>query len=497
MQIVFVVSEAVPFAKTGGLADVAGALPKALADLGHDVAVFLPLYRSVRACDPPMTDTNVIVSVEMPEGPLSAGILRTVLPGSTVPVYLLENDELFDRDALYSTAAGDYADNCQRFAFFSRAVLKAMDDLDLAPDVIHAHDWQAGLVPPLATVPFGDDPVIHRAARVFTVHNLSYQGIFWHWDMPLTGLPWEMYNWRELEFHGRMNLMKGGLIFADLITTVSPRYAGEIQTPAFGCGLEDVLADRSDDLFGVLNGVDYSVWDPSVDAFIPANYSADDLAGKAACKRQLQLACHLPAVDAPLIGVISRLVDQKGFDLIADAVGDLMDMELQLVVLGTGEQTYEELMAEIGRRFPAKAAVHVTFDNELAHRIEAGADIFLMPSQFEPCGLNQLYSLRYGAVPVVHATGGLADSVVDFTGEALAAGRANGFSFEPYTAEALTECLRRAVDLYTNEPDIWRHLQQIGMRQDFSWAASARRYVELYDLAIDRAAARPPRGVGR
>jgi len=493
MRIVFVVSEAAPFAKTGGLADVAGALPKALADLGHDVALLMPLYRSVREAECVLTDTGVRLEVEMPQGAIEGHIVRTALPDSDVHVFLVENDSLFGREHLYSTAAGDYRDNCRRFAFFCRAALRAIDDLDLEPDVIHAHDWQAGLVPPLAAVRFADNPTIARTARVFTIHNLSYQGIFWHWDMPLTGLPWEMFNWQELEFHGKLNLMKGALIHADLITTVSQRYAEEIQTPAFGCGLETILADRADDLVGVINGVDYSVWNPAADPNIPAAYTPDDLAGKAVCKRDLQRACHLPPVSVPLVGMISRLVDQKGFDLIVEAVGDMMDMDLQFVLLGTGESTYEELLAEVGRRFPAKAGVHITFDNELAHRIEAGADIFLMPSRFEPCGLNQLYSLKYGTVPVVHATGGLADTVVDCTGETLVTGRATGFTFTDYTPEAMLDCLTRALDLYTTAPHIWRRLQLTGMKQDFSWRTRARRYVELYDLARDRAVHRPER----
>jgi starch synthase len=497
MQIVFIASEAAPFAKTGGLADVVGALPKALAALGHDVYLILPFYRSVRACDPKLVETRVAVSVDMPKGPLVGRVVRTDLPGSDVPVFLVQNDELYDREALYGASAGDYADNCQRFAFFSRAALLAIDELDLTPDVIHAHDWQTGLVPPLLTVRHAQDPAVARAARVFTVHNLSYQGLFWHWDMPLTGLPWEMFNWQELEFHNKINLLKGGIVFADLITTVSPRYAQEIQTPAFGCGLEEVLKARAADLVGVVNGVDYSVWSPDVDPFIPANYSADDLSGKAACKRQLQLAERLPAVDVPLVGMVTRLVDQKGLDLLIQVLDEVMALELQLVVLGAGMPAYEKLLTEYALRFPHRLSVHIGFDNELAHRIEAGADLFLMPSQFEPCGLNQLYSLRYGTVPLVHETGGLADTVVNLTGETLAAGRANGFSFAPYLPDALMECLKAALNLYAKSPDIWRRLQVAAMRQDFSWDASARRYVELYALARERAAKRPKRGAGR
>jgi len=491
MQIVFVASEAAPLAKTGGLGDVAGSLPKALADLGHDVSLFMPFYRSVRACEPCLSDTGVSVEIEMPQGPVKGRFLRTVLPGSEVPVFLLQNSGLYNRDNLYTTAGGDYPDNCQRFAFFCRAVLRAILDLGLKPDVIHAHDWQSGLVAPLAAVRFADRPAIAHAARVFTIHNLSYQGVFWHWDLPLTGLPWQVFNWRELEFHGRLNLMKGALVFADLITTVSPRYAQEIQTPAFGVGLENVLKSRAADLFAVINGVDYGIWDPASDPLIPANYTPDDLSGKAVCKRHLQEAMGLPPADVPLVGMISRLVEQKGLDLIASGLGEMMDMDLQLVLLGSGEPTYQELLAEVGRRFPHKAAVRITFDNELAHRIEAGADIFLMPSRFEPCGLNQLYSLKYGTVPVVHETGGLADTVVDLTGETLAAGRANGFSFPPYTAKAMLDCLGRAIDLFSAAPHIWRRLQLTGMRQDFSWDASARRYVDLYQLAIQRAEVRP------
>ena len=285
MRIAFVVSEAVPLAKTGGLADVAGALPKALARCGQEPFLLMPLYLSARRLDLPLDETGVTVDVKFPRETLSARVFRTTLPESEVPVFLLENDRLFGREHLYSTPGGDYPDNCLRFAFFCRAALEALDRLDLRPEVIHAHDWQAGLVLPLAAVRRQENDPLARAARVFTIHNLSYQGIFWHWDMPLTGLPWEMFNWRELEFHGKLNLLKGAVVFADIITTVSPRYAREIQTPAFGCGLEEVLAGRADRLHGILNGVDYSTWDPAHDPHIPANYTPDDLTGKALCKR--------------------------------------------------------------------------------------------------------------------------------------------------------------------------------------------------------------------
>ena len=487
MKAILVSSEVVPFAKTGGLADVAGALPLAISRLGHEVSVFMPLYRHVLDRKPDLEPTGVELSFPIFHRNQKGVVWEGRFPGTDVPVYFIEHDRYFYRRELYSDAEGGYPDNSERFAFFSRAVLEAVTALGLEPDVFHLNDWQTALIAVYLKTTHADDPVLGRAASLLTIHNLAYQGLFPQWEMNMTGLDWELYNWQHLEFYGKVNYLKGGISFADLLNTVSKKYAQEIQTEEFGCGLENVLTHRASELFGVLNGVDYENWNPETDKLIPANYSPGKMAGKAKCKAELQKMHDLPLKpNMPLVGIVSRLADQKGFDILGKAIQDIMELDMQLVVLGTGQQEYHDLFTEIGGEYPDKTGINIKYDNKLAHMIEAGSDMFLMPSRYEPCGLNQMYSLKYGTVPVVRSTGGLADTITDCTEETLEAGTANGFSFSGYGQDELLDTLARAVNTYKKEPDVWKQLVETGMAQDFSWEVSAGEYVNLYEKAIQK-----------
>ena len=482
MNILLATSEAVPFAKTGGLADVCGALPIELARLGHQVAVILPAYRHTRYCGMAIEPLGIDFVVPVGSKLVSGHLLRSHLPGGTVPVYLVQQDQYFDRDQLYSVDSKDYIDNCERFIFFSRAVLEAVRLLDLSVDVLHVNDWQTALVPAYLKIEYRNVPRYQKIASLLTVHNLAFQGQFWHWDMLLTGFDWKYFNWRQMEFHGKLNLLKTGMVFADSINTVSPTYAAEIQTSPLGCGLEGVLQHRRGVLSGILNGMNPAEWGPAVDPHLAVKYDADTVAeGKPVCKAALQKELGLPQrADVPLIASISRMTEQKGFDLIVEVLQRwVQTADAQWVFLGTGQPKYHRLFDSFAQRCPDRIAVRQEFNNPLSHRIEAGADMFLMPSRFEPCGLNQLYSLKYGTIPVVRATGGLADTIVGYGREKPGGPPPNGFSFEEYSPLALSETLRAACDVY-RQPEAWRKLIDVGMRQDWSWAASARQYVDLY-----------------
>ncbi len=482
MRVLFCASEIVPLAKTGGLADVGGALPAALAEQGLDVCLAMPLYRSVSLAGArPVGKVRVPLGGETVEGMVVEGRA----PDTHLPIWLIDQPRFFGRDGLYGERGWDYPDNLARFAFFSRALLGWLSTSAWQPEVVHCNDWQTGLIPVLLRV-----ERTASAATAFTIHNLAYQGTFPAAQFPLTGLPPSVFTMRGLEFWGQVNLLKGALYFADVLSTVSEMYAREIQTEEFGAGLDGVLRDRAGDLHGILNGVDYRVWDPSVDALIPARYTPDDLSGKRLCKRHLQQTFHLPQrSETPLIGMVTRLADQKGLDLVAEIVEALLAMGVQFVLLGTGDPRYHALFQALTARRSDQVGVRLGFDNALAHQIEAGADLFLMPSRYEPSGLNQLYSLRYGTVPVVRKTGGLADSIVDCTPQTLAAGTANGFVFEAYDSQALREAVQRALRVY-RDPASWRVVQQHGMRADFSWIRAARQYVRLYELALSKSAGR-------
>ena len=482
MRILFVSSEVVPFSKTGGLADVCGSLPIELAKQGHEIIVFQPAYQTIYDCGLPIRETDSEISTVVGTKSVTCRLFKSHLPGSDVPIYLIHQPDYFDRDGLYQTGGDDYQDNCERFVFFSRAVLDSTIHLGWHPDIVHCHDWQTGLIPAYLKTIYRDKTPFVDSISLMTIHNLAYQGNFWHWDMLLTGLDWKYFNWNQMEFYGRLNLLKTGIVFADALSTVSPRYAEEIQSPNQGCGLQGVLAERRDVLTGILNGIDITRWNPSTDLHIPHNYSVVDWQeGKGICKLHLQKKLGLSEVESPLIGIIGRLAAQKGWSLILPILELWLEYQnVQWVVLGTGDREYQTALAELAAKHPQKLAVKLEFSNSLAHQIEAAADIFLMPSEYEPCGLNQQYSMRYGAVPVVHETGGLADTVVDATPENIVDGRACGFYFERYTVENLETCLARAVDMFLNRKDIWEQLVETGMRQDWSWTASAKQYEDLY-----------------
>jgi starch synthase len=488
MKIVYATSEMVPFSKTGGLADVAGALPAELANLGHEVVVFTPYYREVHDKGVAASDTGVTVHVPILEDVVSGRILRGVAPGGRVTVYFVDAPVYFDREGLYQAKGVDHPDNSARFVFFTRAILEAVGPLGLAPDLFHLNDWQTALAPVYLRTLYKDRPFA-SAATLLTIHNLGYQGLFWHWDMKVTGLPWVLFDWKQLEFWGHVNFLKGGIVFADALNTVSKTYAKEIQTEALGVGLHGALAERKDDLFGVTNGIDTAEWNPAADPHLPAWFTPSDLSGKEKCKQALLKEAGLARGNAPLFGMITRLTPQKGVDLLLEALDTAVGMGIRLVILGTGDPAIQEALGAAESRHPGKVKAFLAFDNRLAHRIEAGADAFLMPSRYEPCGLNQLMSLRYGTVPVVRRTGGLADTVVDASPADVERGEATGFVFEAAESAALLEAIGRAAAAYKDKA-LWRRIVRNGMAQDWSWKRSAQEYATIYGKVLQKRADR-------
>jgi starch synthase len=475
-RILFAASEVYPLIKTGGLADVAGSLPAALSRLGHDVVIILPAYHAARA---QLSELERLPELTMPGG--AAALLRGRLPGNDrVTVLMVDNPVLFDRpgNPYHDEQGRPWADNALRFGLFARACVEvAMDraGLDWRPDLVHCNDWQTGLVPALLA---GEDV---RPATVFTLHNLAYQGLFGQEMLGQLELPAPLWSIDALEFHGQLSFMKGGLVFADRITTVSPTYAGEIQTPEYGYGLDGLLRHRGDHLVGILNGIDTEEWNPQTDRHLAQCYGIKTVAQKGVNKAILQRDLALPVLEGqPLVGMVGRLVEQKGIDLVLEALPHLLAMPLQLIVLGSGEPHFEHALREHGHRHPDQLGVVIGYDEGLSHRIEGGADMFLMPSRFEPCGLNQMYSLRYGTVPIVRRTGGLADTVIDADS---AQGKPNGFVFASAGADELIAAVERALTSY-HRPAEWRVLQRNGMRQDFTWEHSARKYQTLYEQAL-------------
>jgi len=491
LRIVLVASEAVPWFKTGGLADVATALSRALDADGHDVTMILPDYATLRSDRqsqlPEVAETGVRVDVNM-NGDVVAGSIRWApLPDSGVKVLLVAQDRYFNRSQLYMENGNGYADNCERFCFFSQAVMQICQQMVLRPDILHCNDWQTSLIPALLHSQYSGRPGFENAASVVTIHNMAFQGQFWHLDMSLTGMEWRYFSMHHMEHQGQLNLLKTGIAMADQVTTVSPTYAAEICTTEGGCGLDGLLRHRARDLTGILNGIDDTVWNPETDRHLIDHFTVDSRGiGKSACKQHLQERMGLPVhEDVPLLGMVSRISDQKGFDLIAEAAERILLQDLQLVFLGTGDPTYEQLLQRLAEQNPSRIAVMVGFDDSLAHQIEAGSDMFLMPSRFEPCGLNQMYSLRYGTVPVVRRVGGLADSVTDTNQETLASNTATGFVFNDYCSVQLAETIERAVTVY-RQPSEWDQIVRTGMAIDWSWIRSAHRYVEVYRTAIER-----------
>ncbi len=487
MRILMAASEANPFAKTGGLADVASGLSKALAGLGHEVTLALPFYRQIIK---PHLAGELVGKLTIPVGQkrLEAEIRSTTLPGSHVRVLLIDQPEYFDRAGLYGDKGHDYTDNAERFIFFSRAVLEAARLLDLQPDIVHANDWQTGMIPAMLASEYRLQPWFQKTASVFTIHNMAFQGRFPWWEYKLSGLRWDLFNWRQLEFYGELNLLKAGIAMSEIVNTVSPTYAKEICRPEFGYGLDPALQERGNALCGILNGVDTSDWNAATDAALAQRYTLETVKeGKAACKAALQREVGLPLKpDAMLLGVVSRLTDQKGLGLIAARAAELFRADIQFVCLGAGELKYENWLQELKNQFPTKIASVVGFNEGLAHRIEAGIDAFLMPSQFEPCGLNQMYSLAYGTPPIVSNVGGLADSVVDCTPEAMGNGTGNGFKFTQYTPDAFLACVWRAVGVFQHDKPTWNRLIRNGMSRDWSWGRSAADYVKIYENARSR-----------
>lgn len=485
LRIVITSSEAAPFSKSGGLADVTPALSKALAAKGHEVTMVIPYHRQtsevVNGTCPAIHDSGVTFAVPVGKRNVSASIYWSTLPDSRVRVLLIGQPYFFDRPGLYQYDGRDYDDNCDRFCFFSRAVVECCRRLVLQPDVIHANDWQTALIPALVEIEGRTDPLFANTASVLTIHNLAFQGAFGQLSMPLTGLDWKYYNWQQMEAHGGINLLKAGIAFANKLTTVSPTYAAEIQMPDAGCGLDPALCFRSSDLSGILNGIDSETWNPSIDPHIASNFDVDSVdVGKPECKADLQRRMNLPErQDVPLFSIISRMTDQKGFDLIAATADDMLSNDIQLVVLGTGEARYESLFRDLMARYPDKVSAHIGFDESLAHQIEAGSDIFLMPSRFEPCGLNQMYSLAYGTIPLVRNVGGLADSVVDSSADALANDTATGIVFDDYDSEEFFKSFHRALILYRND-SMRQQVIRRGMSRASSWTQSADRYESVY-----------------
>jgi starch synthase len=476
MKILFVASEGLPFSKTGGLADVIEALPKSLVALGHEVTVLLPRYRRTRAI------AIAVPSLTVPSG--DALRFPAIAEGGTlhgVYYYFVEDSEYFDREQLYGVAGKDYPDNAERYAELCGAAIEFCKHVWM-PDVIHCHDWQAGLVPVFLRTRYAADRAVRDLPVVFTIHNMGYQGSFPRETLAKLGLPESLFSIAAMEFYGRVNFLKGALLFSDYLTTVSPKYAEEIMTVENGHGLQGVVQSRADRLAGILNGVDYSAWSPERDKVIASRYSPKDLSGKLACKKNLLEAFGLPpeTVEKPVIGIVSRFAGQKGFDLIEQVAHDLMAEDLAMTALGAGEARYEKLFRELAKAFPSKFSVKVAYDNILAHKVEAGADMFLMPSRYEPCGLNQMYSLKYGTVPVVRATGGLDDTVEEFDS---GTGRGTGFKFVAYDGPALLDAVGRALAIYRNDTAAWRRIQLNGMAQDFSWQVSATEYGKLYETA--------------
>jgi starch synthase len=482
MQVLFCASEVTPFAKSGGLADVAGSLPESLHKFGCDVRIFMPLYRSVREktrdLDPLAQD--IIIPIGTHDYHIHLWKSRTA---SGIPIYFLEKDELYDRSYLYgSPVRGDYEDNAERFIVLSLAARQLCAAIDWYPSIFHLHDWQTGLVAAYFQTNWRYDHKFGGSGTVFTIHNLAYQGVFPSGFFSLTNLPPSVWSPQGIEFWGNCNFLKAGLVYSDFITTVSPRYASEITTSDFGFGLDGVLKDRKDSLRGILNGIDINTWDPQTDPYLPCNYSADDLAGKKVCKEALckQTGFVGKSCDLPLLGMISRLAAQKGFDLLEEILPTLLKLPVNLVILATGDAAIEANIRDMAKLYPKRLKLVGRYDEEMAHLIEAGADIFLMPSRYEPCGLNQMYSLRYGTIPVVHATGGLDDSVADVL---TCPDSGTGFKFSKYEPKAFLKTIKSALELL-KDPLKWVEIQKRAMTLDFSWDRSARQYVEVYETVL-------------
>jgi starch synthase len=479
LNILITASEAHPFAKEGGLADVVGALPKFLKARGHEVRIVMPRYYQVDREKYQLRALPGVLTVPMGIiGEMYCAVLEGRLPGSEVPVYFLEHEEYYGRDPLYEKENRGYLDNDNRFIFLSRASLELCKMIDFTPDVVHAHDWHTAAVPLFMNTIYRHDSHLSEAASLLTIHNMQHQGSFYQGALDVLGVGWEHFTFLELEMENQVNLLKGGIYHATLLNTVSNGYAREIQTQAFGWGLEGVVRERSGALAGILNGVDYQEWNPESDPHLAANYSACDLSGKAVCKRELQRSMGLPErSDLPLIGLVSRLVKQKGIDILAEALPRLLELDIQIVLLGAGEPWAHFYFGDLALHHPERFACRIGYDNRLAHQIEGGCDFFLMPSAFEPCGLNQMYSMRYGTLPIVRATGGLDDSVENFDADTLSG---DGFKFWDLNAGALFDTVGWAVHTWYRHPEAILAMRHNAMAKRFTWEEAAGNYERLY-----------------
>ena len=497
VRVLLAASEVAGFAKTGGLADVAAALPRALAKHGDIAAVVMPFYNAVRRAGVPIERTPIVLPVPVGGRVLACRVFRSRLPNCDVPVYLIEHQPFFERDdpaqgrglyqqSMWGGYKADYPDNAERYVFFSRAALELVPHLGFMPDILHANDWQTGLVPVFLTEAYRTRSGYQNIRSIFTIHNIAYQGMFGRDVMNLTGLPGWLFNPNQLEFHGHFNFLKAGVVYADAVNTVSPTYAREIQTAEFGNGLEGLLAGAGTKLSGIVNGCDYDQWDPAHDRHIAAPYTRETVfENKPLCKVDMQRRFQLPEdSNVPVLGMIARLVTQKGIDLVLSAAPGFLDLGCQIVVLGEGDREYHDQLQAFRDKHPDRVGIYLGFNEGLAHVIEAGADLFLMPSRYEPCGLNQMYSLRYGTPPVVRNTGGLADTVVNATDQNLASKRATGFMFDDYSAAALFENVKRAFSLLRDRPEEFRQIVQTAMAQDWSWDRSAAAYEALYQKVM-------------
>jgi starch synthase len=489
LRILIASPEVVPFAKTGGLADVGGSLPKALSKLGHQVKVILPEYKMVDETTFNLQEVNIDLSeIQLGEKKEKIKLKSCQLPDSQVEYLFIVNEKYYNRDELYmdKSTGFDYTDNDERFILFAQATLEILKALNWQPDIIHANDWQSGLIPAYLKTLYAGDPFFAGTASVFSIHNIAYQGNFPKKSFVKIGIAKDFfYPTSPFEYWGNVNFLKVGISYADVLSTVSERYAVEIQSSSeFGFGLEGVLRTRNADLYGIVNGVDYEEWSPEKDKFIPYHYSSKDLSGKEKNKKALLEKCNLSKnrKDVPLIGIISRLADQKGFDILAESSDKLLSLDLQMVILGTGDEKYHELFKKMSKKYPRRISVNLRFDNALAHSIEAGSDMFLMPSRYEPCGLNQLYSLKYGTIPIVRETGGLADTIQDYNPETK---KGTGFVFKNYDSLELLEAIKRALQVYQNK-ELWTQIMKNGMQKDFSWQSSARKYENLYQIALQK-----------
>jgi starch synthase len=465
VNIAFITSEAVPYAKTGGLADVSGALPFELEKLGHDVILIMPYYQMIK-------------KKNLPVRKIDGADVYVTKAGKNVSFYFISNEEYYDRPELYGTPQGDYPDNAVRFGYFCKQVLELLPKINFHPNIIHTNDWQSAMIPFYLKTTHAGNEFYKGVKTVITIHNMAYQGLFDPAVLPELGLGWDVFKPHGgIEYYGKINFLKAGLISADAISTVSEKYSREIQTEEYGCGLEGVLREEGGHVFGILNGIDYAQWNPEVDEFIAKKYSAGSMGGKYECRKDLLKEFGINASDTtPIIGIISRLADQKGFDIISEAIEELAVLDLRIVLLGTGDEKYHKIFSEIKEKYPDHFGIKIAFNNVIAHKIEAGSDMFLMPSRYEPCGLNQIYSLKYGTVPIVRATGGLDDTIENFNTEST---NGNGFKFNDYNAGALLDTIKRSIRVFRDKK-LWNKLMQNGMSQDFSWQNSAEKYIQMY-----------------